>query len=204
MRRTAGLAIIILCLARLVHDGASRRFRTLRKLKDERYSRSLCSASNHGNLREARRLARMRGSGNATFDGVSALHMAAWVGHTEVVDFLIANGANIDARAWNRVTPVVLAAVCGHDDIVKLLIARGAEVDSRTSQGRTALHAAVLEGRVSVAELLIAAGADVNAQDNAGMTPLDSADSEGRKAAAALLRKHGATTGKELDGEAAK
>ena len=69
----------------------------------------------------------------ATTPGTStALHAAAWLGHTEIVLFLLESpadgppGVPIDLpRSAGGDTPLLLAAANGHSETVKLLLERG-------------------------------------------------------------------------------
>jgi ankyrin repeat protein len=120
-------------------------------------------------------------------NGRTPLHAAA-LGRKEIAEFLIANGADVDARKRNGVTPLHVAAARGHGEIVKLLISGGANVNARTNDGETALHKAAESGYTETAELLLSNGANVNAVYH-GETPLFLAKTEEMKA---LLRKYGA------------
>ena len=122
--------------------------------------------------------------------GMTPLHAAARKGLKEVVELLIANGADVNAKDVLGQTPLHFADT---KEIAELLVAAGADVSAKEdTRGRTPLHHAATK---EVAELLIAAGADVNAKANNGKTPLDGAYN---RETADLFRKHGGRTAKEL------
>ncbi|KAL8744249.1 MAG: hypothetical protein Q9184_008020, partial [Pyrenodesmia sp. 2 TL-2023] len=101
----------------------------------------------------------------------TALHFAAWWGHSEVLDLLISNSlsSTIDHQAYIRETPLHLSATrpersesCGQ--CAKLLLQAGAKTEIRDKLGLTALHVAAQYGSVEVAKELLASGADVEAK----------------------------------------
>lgn len=108
----------------------------------------------------------------------SPLHYAAWQGEYETSKFLIANGANINAKSYSDNTPLHYAAGkenrChgggnlseGHFQTVKLLINHGAEIDPRNGRGETPLQNAAECDALDIARLLIAHGANVNNRSN--------------------------------------
>lgn len=97
------------------------------------------------------------------------LHWAARHGHLEVVETLIANGADVNAVDVFGRTPLHLAAP--HPVVMEMLIGAGADVDARDQLSNTPLHRAVPQ--VDAVDALIAAGADVTAENTSGNTPLD-------------------------------
>src|SRR5260221_4216846 len=103
------------------------------------------------------------------------LHKAAQAGQLVVARFLLANKANVDARADRNATPLHYAAVAGHKSMVELLLANGAKVNASGGWelGGTPLHFATKYGFKSVAEVLIANKADLEARNDSGQTPLD-------------------------------
>ena len=110
--------------------------------------------------------------------GSTLLHGATSGGSKEIVELVIARGADVNAiTPGGRVTPLHIASLMGKKDIVELLIAKGANVNAAEMNGLTSLHLAADSGRKEIVELLIAAGADLNASDNKGKTPLDMASS---------------------------
>lgn len=97
------------------------------------------------------------------------LHWAAQHGHVEVVQTLIDNGADVNARDVFGRTPLHLAV--GHPRIISLLLDAGANVDARDSLSNTPLHRAVPS--IESVDALIRAGANVRAENTSGNTPLD-------------------------------
>ena len=153
-------------------------------------------------------------------DGWTPLHKAAYEGYREIVELLIAKGADVNAKGGvtKGTIPLHKAASNGHKEVAEVLIAKGADVNAKSENGRTSLHNAALSGHKEVVELLISKGADLNAMHVTGGTPLDSAEraiiylpefyerSEDKikaekKETADLLRKHGGKTGEELKAE---
>lgn len=120
------------------------------------------------------------------------LHFAAQAGQKDIVEFLIAKGADVNAETIKGETPLQFAADNDHKEVVELLIEKGADVSLNRS-GETPLHTAAANGHKEVAELLIAKGADVNAKNNDGQTPTDLAVTRNRKEIVELLLEKGAT-----------
>ncbi|PJZ52998.1 ankyrin repeat domain-containing protein [Leptospira adleri] len=109
-------------------------------------NRNLFEAAALGDLEETKRLIGEfpEEINSLSKDGWSALHLASYFGHLEIVRFLIDAGADLSLTS-----------------------------KSKMSYGNSALHSAIATGRKPVVELLLEKGADANAIQNPGsITPL--------------------------------
>lgn len=111
------------------------------------------------------------------YDGWTPLHLGAFFGRREVVEWLLDRGAAVDAESRNslRNTPLHAALAGGHDDVAMLLIDRGALTDARDAGGHTPLHIAAESGSIGAVKALLDRGADPHAVDAEDMTPLSRA-----------------------------
>ncbi|MCJ1360834.1 MAG: hypothetical protein MMC33_010843, partial [Icmadophila ericetorum] len=118
-------------------------------------------------------------------DGRTGLQVAAEGGHIEMVEKLLAAGADVNAAAgrYGGRTALQAAAEGGHIEVVEKLLAAGADVNAAAGyEGRTGLQAAAVGGHIEVVEKLLATGADVNAAAaaaNEGQTALQAAAAGG-------------------------
>ena len=137
--------------------------------------------------------------------GMTPLHEAS---NKEIAEILLANNANVNARA-KGITPLHVAASVNDNDVSEILIINGADINAKDDSEITPLHYAVSFYAKEIVQLLITNGVDLNATDSDYKTALDYAEdfvqvnesankAKVRIIIAALLRKHGAKTGEEL------
>jgi len=81
----------------------------------------------------------------------------------EVMEWLVANGAAIDAKDNSGATPLHLASLYGLNNKVIFLLTHGADPNAGTAGNSRPLHYAVLQHRLEVMASLLANKADVNA-----------------------------------------
>lgn len=93
-----------------------------------------------------------------------ALLYAVTSRNTEITELLLDGGADPNAQMVQYGYPLQAAACHGAVDVVKLLLSRGADVNARGGCYRNALQAAVVEGSQGIVKLLIDHGANVNAR----------------------------------------
>jgi uncharacterized protein len=100
---------------------------------------------------------------NATdAQGTSALMFAAQKGVPQLVDLLIAAGADVNLhRRQFGTTALMFAAAANRIAVVNQLLAKGVNVNAANEDGSTALMGATLAGAKEIVALLLIAGADV-------------------------------------------
>lgn len=86
--------------------------------------------------------------------GWTPLHYAAFGGHADIVDHLLAQHAYIDAESPNRTTPLMVAARYGSLAVVRALIEAGADVGLKNEQDMSALDFAHQPDREDVIRVL--------------------------------------------------
>jgi ankyrin repeat protein len=91
--------------------------------------------------------------------GYNALTGAVASGHTSIVAWLLANGAEPNYRYGAGYSPLLTAAANGHLGIVSLLLASGADLHAKANDGKTALSFAQQRGHAEVTEFLRSHGA---------------------------------------------
>ncbi|OZC08632.1 ankyrin repeat protein [Onchocerca flexuosa] len=127
-------------------------------------------------------------------DGYTALHRAAYSGHTDIVDYLLSIGANPEWNTNDGWTVLHCAATWSMCEVVALLLRHGVNVNSRSNGGLTPLHLAITsnqpEDRVltTVRYLLEAPGIDAAAVSNSGDSPLRIAGRTSAKITEMLMR----------------
>ncbi|KAI7846489.1 hypothetical protein COHA_000024 [Chlorella ohadii] len=149
---------------------------------------------------------------------MTALHLAAWMGHTDAVRLLLRHGADASAEAPDGRSPLSMAAAAGRcaivaallesgpslaseallrtavsmgarrNDILKMLLAAGAQ-----AWGSVLIEAASLRLQLpSKVHLLLEAGRPVNSADAEGTTALHAAAAKGHASVVAVLLAAGA------------
>ena len=77
---------------------------------------------------------------------------------------LIQNGADIEARNYKGLTPLVQAIEGKNQEVVRVLIEAGADINASTYTGWTPLHYAVWTGSTELVQVLIDNGGDLTAR----------------------------------------
>ncbi|XP_063408942.1 ankyrin repeat domain-containing protein 50-like [Mytilus trossulus] len=90
----------------------------------------------------------------------SPLHIACFMGHTNIVECLLNLEAYIDFTKEDGTTPLFFASELGHAEIVRLLLDKRANVTIRRQDGKSALDIAEYNGHQSIVAMLMDIGAD--------------------------------------------
>ncbi len=113
--------------------------------------------------------------------GRTLLHIAAYNGKLDVVEYLISKGACFNVKDKLNGTPLHSAAEGGNYEVVKAVLTHiekkhsdglSKVVNSKTKYGNSPLHLAVYSGKVDVVEYLINKSANVDARNGYNETPL--------------------------------
>lgn len=127
-----------------------------------------------------------------TAQGFTALHIASYLGYTDVVKMLASSEhVEVNAKDTQGWTPLHIAAAFDHAGAAKVLVRQArTEVDARDFAGGTALHHAAQRGHIAVVNALLRDRhfTQVAAQNNLNMTALDVAEVFGHGALANMIR----------------
>lgn len=112
--------------------------------------------------------------------GETALHIVTQRRDLTWMSYLLAKGANVNARDVRGVTPLQLASNLGFVEGIELLVANKARVDDPNDAGETPLISAVHRRDTAMMRILLKAGADPDRKDNSGRSSRDYATGDNR------------------------
>ncbi len=143
-----------------LEDGPSEFFDLYKKHKIEIPFWALCR---HGDVQEVKAAIKNSKVNELGPSGIPPIVHAIKVNNVKVVEFLVANGAdlNLKARGMNvGYTPLHYAVQEGNIKVIDTLVKNGSNVNEKPKNQRTPLYLAVMKKNVKVIELLISSGAD--------------------------------------------
>ena len=124
--------------------------------------------------------------------GDTALMRAATLGNTEVVEYLLAQGANPLLTNRSDLGLLHLAAASDNVLTIKAVLSKNFDINARcTVIGITPLLFCLGQGKLEAANYLLAMGADENLKTKDGLTVLSAAATSGNVAAIEMLLKRG-------------
>jgi ankyrin repeat protein len=137
---------------------------------------ALFTAAEGGRVQDVRQL--LLGGANIEERGrngvYSPLHVAVFMGRTEVVQILLEHGADVLAKTHGGGgdSPLHLVfslpRMAGREAIIRSLLRKGADASAKNSTGRTPLHHAVFQDSVEALKLLLDHGADISTTECGG------------------------------------
>ncbi|KAF7285836.1 ankyrin repeat and KH domain-containing protein 1-like isoform X5 [Rhynchophorus ferrugineus] len=129
----------------------------------------------------------------------SALTLACYKGHLDMVRFLLEAGADQEHKTDEMHTALMEASMDGHVEVARLLLDSGAQVNMPTDSFESPLTLAACGGHVDLAMLLIERGANIEEVNDEGYTPLMEAAREGHEEMVHLLLGQGANINAQTD-----
>ena len=152
----------------------------------------LYEAVQKGQIQVVRYLLSKKADINLSSKDTPPLQRAAQMGNKSMVEFLLQNGASVDAVNSSGETSLMVAAREGHRVIVELLIKNKANINAQSKPGWTALTYASSKGLKTMVEVLLQNGADPNKRVSRQdiHTPLSIAVDNGKTAIVKLLLEH--------------
>lgn len=168
--------------------------------------RALLAKGANPNSRMTRRPPAFSGLGGGYEDapGATPLLLASASADLEMVQLLLAAGADPTLTTDTKATPVMAASGLNRGigesaitetqalEVVRFLFGLGADARGATTSGENALFGAAYRGWNTLLALLIEKGADVNAVSKAGVTPWLAASGYGDRLGGVLYNKEGA------------
>uniref|UniRef100_A0A8C0JNH6 Poly [ADP-ribose] polymerase n=1 Tax=Canis lupus dingo TaxID=286419 RepID=A0A8C0JNH6_CANLU len=141
-------------------------------------ARELFEACRNGDVERVKRLVTPEKVNSRDTAGRKStpLHFAAGFGRKDVVEYLLQNGANVQARDDGGLIPLHNACSFGHAEVVSLLLRHGADPNARDNWNYTPLHEAAIKGKIDVCIVLLQHGAEPTIRNTDGRTALDLAD----------------------------
>jgi ankyrin repeat protein len=124
--------------------------------------------------------------------GARGLWVAASFGLANIVNVLLQQNEDIEAKYDRDQTVLHRAAQRGHEAVVQVLLDHGADIAAKDSTGCTAFHQAAESGHKAVMSLLLARGADVDEETNRQETALWCAARSGNESVVRFLQENGA------------
>jgi ankyrin repeat protein len=117
----------------------------------------LCRAAAQG---DAKRVNWLISAGSDPRDSTcQPLHLAARYGHTDIVEMLLNEGADVNAiDTWNQ-TPLMESVWGGHEETARLLLSRHADLYRKDSHSGTVLWHSYLNNNLGLTRLLMRYGA---------------------------------------------
>ncbi|KAG5982843.1 hypothetical protein E4U55_001250 [Claviceps digitariae] len=105
-------------------------------------------------------------------EGWTLLRTAAVCDNIDMIDLLLAHGADVNATDDDGWSALLHAARHRRRDAVEALLCHGADHSATNRFGSTALHLASIEGNVDIVNLLLTSGADYTIGDKSGWSPM--------------------------------
>ncbi len=156
-------------------------------------AQDLHEAVNNGNIEEVKVILESDPEKLESLDkgGYTPLIRAVIHGQSEIAEYLIGKGADLEAKERHRMTPLFWAINQQHSSIARMLIEKGANVKAINTFQAQPIIPASERNMIDIVELLIEKGADVNVMSRMG-SAIHRAAFKGNAEIAKILADNGA------------
>lgn len=110
----------------------------------------------------------------------TALWAASTGGHLEIVEYLVAQGADVNKPTLTQSTPLRGASFHGHIKVMEYLLSRGADINTPNCIGQSPLCIAAMRGQLEALQFLVKKGADLHQKTINGYSVVHLAATKGR------------------------
>ena len=107
------------------------------------------------------------------------LHVASKYGQLDMIDFLVENGASVDALDHRKNSSLHYSSAYGNLKATEILLTYKANLKARNDNLQTALHIASKNGHLEIVSLLLEHGAKIDKMDKNKKTANDLAKENG-------------------------
>ncbi|KAJ5934406.1 hypothetical protein N7466_003953 [Penicillium verhagenii] len=104
-------------------------------------------------------------------DGVTPLHVAAWIGLSKLAKYILSKGGIIQ-NTKSAGLPISWAASYNHGNVIRVFVDHGADPDAEVEEGRKPMHLAAKSNHVDAVKALLAAGVSPLTPKTRNDTPL--------------------------------
>jgi ankyrin repeat protein len=118
---------------------------------------------------------------SARWKGQTPLHLACRQGHSQVVQLLVAAGADVTIKAEGGATPMYEAVLGKHTEVVGVLLAAGADPTAAIQGSQTGLHVAAHHGFLVILQQFLAAMATRNGSSSSSSNTNSSGSSHNNR-----------------------
>ena len=110
----------------------------------------------------------------------TALWAASTGGHLEIVEYLVAQGADVNKPTLTQSTPLRGASFHGHIKVMEHLLSRKADINTPNCIGQSPLCIAAMRGQLEALQFLVNKGADLHQKTINGYSVVHLAATKGR------------------------
>ncbi|KAL9616184.1 MAG: hypothetical protein Q9160_008915 [Pyrenula sp. 1 TL-2023] len=170
------------------------------QLREPNLTNAFLQAAGQGFLRVARFL-RKKGAQLESGDRVAIIE-ASLHGHLNIVEYLLQEGAPVDARDIDGFTPFLCAIKEGHEEVWRFLATKAADIHVTTTKSHfNACHMDAALRDTKTLRWLLDHGVDGDKPNDGGFTPLYHAAFEDVERALEILLEYGADINMQIDNQ---